>query len=224
MGADEDDLFWFKYYAENPDASSPVGFYRTDLKEDILSSLEALCLSLKSTKKSQRAWKWVILSADMMVTSSLVLFNTGPANVGALVEADQRKQWSMLNGLSEESRKPFVFGKVEFLQKLLDISVSENPFRASDPLILREEDMKLVKSLHENLRNDLTHFKPYSWSIELSGIPDRISAALEITETVMKSPGMYWSTSDQEDDFSRLLTRARQCIAAVQQRLQSERT
>jgi hypothetical protein len=48
------------------------------------------------------------------------------------------------------------------------------------------EQLKDLKKLHQEFRNQFTHFAPMQWSIELAGLPRIAKAALDLIEDAMQ--------------------------------------
>jgi hypothetical protein len=48
------------------------------------------------------------------------------------------------------------------------------------------QQLKQIRRLHQEFRNDFAHFVPKGWSIELAGLPAIIETALKLIEEAMK--------------------------------------
>jgi hypothetical protein len=184
-------------------ATLPLGYYRTDPVEDVLSSLEALCCALGAIRRSKRAWKWAILSADMLVTSALVQFNSGNLGIGALIEKQRQDlaKWYNCGERKDEHRPGFKL-HIDFLGNLLDLARSEYLVRNTPPLVISDNIASNILKMHEILRNDLIHFKDAGWLIDLASVPSSIDAVLEVTGKALGPNCPIWP--EQRDEIERL--------------------
>jgi hypothetical protein len=74
--------------------------------------------------------------------------------------------------------------KLAPFKELLDRG--QDPKRLSDPpLVLKEEQVRDLCILHDQLRNNFAHFASKGWSIELAGLPRIIGTAIDVTESLM---------------------------------------
>ena len=68
-----------------------MSYLRTDECQDVLSSLEQCVLSLAQARRSERAWKWVILSLHSALQGAMVCHLSGPDQLGALTKKNVAK-------------------------------------------------------------------------------------------------------------------------------------
>jgi hypothetical protein len=198
------------------DAPQP-GYWRTDPAEDVLSDLQALCFALGAARRNNRAWKWAILAADMLVQSALLIFNSGSTNIGAYERKDRERMWAWMDeGSRNGEPAPAEPLRVENLHGLLRLATGPHFFRGSPPLALPASLVSQVQKMHSAVRNDLTHFKSVSWSIELAGVPAWITAALDISEAALTQSDTHWASEDeQEEELVHLLAVARRRLSLV---------
>ena len=74
-------------------------YVRTDECQDVLASLEQCAFSLAQVRRSERAWKWVILSLHSALQGAMVCHLSGTEQLGAL-RGDDAKRWREWNNNS----------------------------------------------------------------------------------------------------------------------------
>lgn len=71
-------------------------------------------------------------------------------------------------------------------ERMADFMTLFRKYRKMYPCKGTIRQLKQIRRLHKEFRNDFAHFVPKGWSIELAGLPAIIEAALKLIEEAMK--------------------------------------
>ena len=189
-------------------ARETASFIRTDEALDVLASLETCAYSLASTKESDSAWKWAVLSMHSALQGAMVCHLSGSDNIGALQEKSFKARicWHEKRRRNSNSKAPEnkIANACELLKRLSGRSPRFE--EAGEIIEITETQRKSFKRLHD-LRNEFTHFPPQGWSIEIVLVRESLSFALEILELIAKDP---WPFRDMKTaNYSTLKTEMR---------------
>lgn len=155
-------------------------YFRTDECFDVLSSLEQCAFSLKQVYQSDylRAWKWVVISLHSALQGAMVCHLSGTGTVGALSKDSAKKRLKWNRNLGDKD-PGFVAPADELLDRMMiDPSKRYEQTDASE-IPVTDEQKKLFGRLH-NLRNEFSHFKTKSWSIEVTLIEEILEPVLDL--------------------------------------------
>ena len=194
---------------------------RTDERQDALASLEQCALSLTRARRSEGAWKWVVLSFHSAFQGAMVCHLSGTAQLGALTRKSasewlkwyERKNAGELETVREDVNE---FGMVRRTYASKDAPPNE---RAAPPLdllkrlscesarlepaggiiTLTASQQKSFQRLN-TLRNKLTHFRPKGWSIEIEFIKAAMEDVLDVLESIASDPWPFRHLSVEEHD------------------------
>ena len=177
-----------------------------DERLDVLASLEHCALSLIETKRSDRAWKWAVLSLHSALQGAMICHLSGTAQVGALTERSAAKwhDWHEKDRRGELDRIEDGVGELGIPRWRIK-HPSDNPpedyiatarelFKrltfvpsrlecAGGPIVVTSKHRKSFRRLHD-LRNTFTHFSPKGWSIEVEFIRDAMRDVLDVIERI----------------------------------------
>ena len=166
--------------------SEPMNtFVRADECQDVLGSLEQCAFSLAQAGRSERAWKWIVLSLHSALQGAMVCHLSGTERLGALQERDATK-WREWNNKSihegdedADDPPPERLADANELFKRLHRSAARIEDGCGGIISITEQQKASFKRLHE-LRNEFAHFSPKGWSIGLSGTKQAIYDVLNI--------------------------------------------
>ena len=183
-----------------------------DERTDILASLSLCSLSLNGISKYPARWKWLILALHNSLQGAMVCHLSGTAQLGALskhcVEVslewhDRDRRGEIIrvkNGKDEfgltlmRIQKKKDFPPIEYLanpevlfERLHNISIRCEPGCGS-LISITDVEQKSFNKLNA-FRNELTHFTPKGWSIEIIGLA---SMALDIVGVIKKISTDPW--------------------------------
>ena len=179
---------------------------QTDERLDVLVSLEHCALSLIETKRSDRVWKWAVLSLHSALQGAMICHLSGTAQVGALTKrsASEWLNWHERDGRgeieyvehgldefglprlrpkhpSDNPPEDYVAGAKELFKRLT--SVSSRLESAGELIVVTSKHRKSFRRLHD-LRNTFTHFSPKGWSIDVEFIRDAMRDVLDVIEHI----------------------------------------
>ena len=133
-------------------------FLRLTEELNALDDFEKAVFFIRETQHSDMAWKWVVLSLHGALYGFAISACQGTC-------AD-----SVLDGTRLIS-----FGEAIKRCKAC---------RPGKPLVLSSAERKSIDALKKSLRNNLEHFRPRHWSIELHGFPTMAMNCIRVIETL----------------------------------------
>lgn len=198
-----------------------MSYIHIDERLDVLASLELCAISLTHTRQTERAWKWVILSLHSALQGAMVCHLSGAAQLGALTTQSASKwldwynnkrhsetesmqedydEFGVPNTQAEDNGEPapvevvasatVLFERLYCRSKRIEESFGE-------VIPVTEQQKKSFKRLHR-LRNEVTHFSPKGWSIELSYIWEIIPDVLAVLGLILDDPWTFIHMSDED--------------------------
>jgi len=173
----------------------PDGYLSTDERDDVIASLEHLrrCLITSQTKSEE--WKWAILAAHAALCGALVCVTAGTAQVGCLSDKSRARMIAWLHSDFSAPRPPERLAEpAELLRRACSRTHSD---RRGPPLRISVNVLRDLARLHE-FRNQLMHFRPLGWSIELAGLPRMIGRAVDVAARLMRSIDVAHQLPDEQ--------------------------
>jgi hypothetical protein len=150
-------------------------YVRFDQREDVLASLELLHLIAPLLQERPSYWKWMIIGADNALYGAMVCALDDSTRTSTLTKKSRTKMLRWLRG-ETKGGPPKVW--------LEDYNVLLNKCVSDLRLVLTWQQRKDIERLHDEFRNELSHFKPgQGWSIEKAELLPRIieSALVSVT-------------------------------------------
>ena len=160
----------------------PSKYVRFDEVEDVLSSLGLLALCAPLVREEPSYWKWAIISAHSALQGAMVCALNDTSGVSVL---DKQSAREMREWFDKKTATPPKEKLAHFNTLLRRCCESKG-----QPLALSQAQLKDIKVLHDHFRNSFTHFVPQSWSIEKTGLPRIVGAAVDVTERLMAYPNV----------------------------------
>lgn len=149
---------------------------RTDEAEDVAGSIRHALRVAPFVTNDPQAWKWVMLALHSAVQGACVChLTTTAAPVGALTKRNTKEWLSYFEKQrTDAAMEPPPRTQLLTLPDLL--KAVRKPHSAgdrsnADGVAISDVELAWLKSVHEEVRNQLVHFAPMGWSIEVSGIP-----------------------------------------------------
>ena len=167
-------------------------YIRTDERLDVLSSLEQCAFSLKQTRRSGRAWKWVVISLHSALQGAMVCHLTGGESIGALRKgaAENRRawheKWRFTDDPGPEPKGMKIADTPELFKRLKDSSKRYECGGGEIPITPKQD--KSFERLHKGLRNQFIHFHPQGWSIEEALIEEVVEDIIEVIGLIADDP------------------------------------
>lgn len=183
-------------------------FVRTDECQDVLASLEQCAFSLAQARRSERAWKWVILSLHSALQGAMVCHLCGPGQLGALQErsAENWRKWNeqYIQDGAEDSGDPARkrlarerLADATELFRRLHCSAARIEDGCGGIISITDQQRDSFEFLHD-LRNQFTHFSPGGWSIDLFGIKQAIEDVLNVMCLIADDGGLLRCMTEQD--------------------------
>lgn len=184
-------------------------FVHTDECQDVLASLDQCAFSLAQAHRSERAWKWVILSLHSALQGAMVCHLSGPEQLGALQE-DDAKRWLKWNNNSiqsgdKDAGDPPPAPRIADARKLfkrLRCSTARIEAECGGVVSITEQQRESFARLHA-LRNEFSHFRPKGWSIRLNGAKRLVDDMLNIMCRIAEDSWPFRHMTEQDRDILR---------------------
>ena len=162
-------------------------YYRTDLKENAIDDLEKLFKFLELTKEDESYWKWAIIALHSSLYKFMLLVLKNPDCSGIWEKIKKKKVGFVykINFFNAENKL------ISFLKAFKWIQDTErmSGFVNSKAFISTPEIDEAMKRLNIELRNQLFHFKPKGWSVEILLIEEIIQKTLPIIKFIVFESG-----------------------------------
>ena len=196
-------------------------YIRTDECQDVLASLEHCALSLKQAQRSDRSWKWVVLSLHSALQGAMVCHLSGTAQLGALTKncAEEWLEWRerdhrgeitwIQEGVDEfgvptrriENKKDqppenFVAPAGKLFKRLSCTSLRIEG-ECGGIISITEKQRESFTLLHKR-RNTFTHFSPKGWSIEINFVEDIIDDILDVLCSILDDQWPFRHMPDED--------------------------
>jgi hypothetical protein len=150
---------------------------RFNEREDVIASTDLLALVAPTLKTRPTNWKWIILAAHSGLQGALVcaIKDSTGTNVLSKQSAAATLAW-----LQNPTGAP----PPQYLDHYPALS---RKYRKKYPCsTVTAQQLKDLKKLHNEFRNNFTHFAPMQWSIEVVGLTRIVKAALDLVEDAMQ--------------------------------------
>jgi hypothetical protein len=149
---------------------------RFDEYEDVLASTDLLAMVAPNLQKHPSNWKWMILAAQNGLQGALVCAIQDTSGTSIL----EKKSATRVLRYFEipEGDMP--------QERMADFMTLFRKYRKMYPCKGTIQQLKQIRRLHQEFRNDFAHFVPKGWSIEVAGLPAIIGTALKLIEEAMK--------------------------------------
>ncbi len=147
----------------------------------MLASLEEVRHQVERALGDPKQWKWAIIAMCSALNGALVCHLTGSAGIGALNKKCAVETLKALNDdKPEEIPKPWLAYPKTLLQRSQRREQPDTRIESAGPQIMVSKCQKTAFDTLFDFRNELIHYKPSGWSIEVSGFPSLFWSCLEI--------------------------------------------
>lgn len=205
-------------------ASETLDYYRTDEFIECESAVKELTRALKAIPDDVFAWKWAILAAHNMLQNACVCILTRTDELGAFSKVSEHEMYEYLYGetngvrnldnpnLEHPSPK---LADTRTLIKRLPKSIGASMTKRNAKKVPFDEAGDLSR-LH-GFRNELMHFPPQSWSLEISGLPRIIRAAVRVTSAIVRSSEYQRHNRFNQEHMTQLLAQVSNLLNGLEQ-------
>jgi hypothetical protein len=152
-----------------------ASWVRFDEYEDVLASTDLLAMVAPNLRKHPSNWKWMILAAQNGLQGALVCAIQDTSGTNILETKSATKVLRYLEALEGDIPQ----------ERMADFMTLFRRYRKMYPCKGTIQQLKQIRRLHQEFRNDFAHFVPKGWSIELAGLPAIIETALKLIEEAM---------------------------------------
>ena len=181
----------------------PEIWLRTDEYEEAVSSLEFATEEIGQVSEDLYRWKWIILSLHNAVQGFMVISLRGTNGLRVLKD-DVAKAWLK----AHEAGEPLPEEKLDSFLNLY--KKTKNGLSNGVKFKPVGTQGRSIKKL-DSLRDELIHFTPKGWSLEVSGLPGIcIDCFAIIRFLAFESGAATW----YEEEFE---TRARNALKSVEE-------
>ncbi|UNU41618.1 hypothetical protein EAO27_02015 [Sphingopyxis sp. YF1] len=148
----------------------------TDEAEDVAGSLRQARRAFNSTATDAQSWKWVTLAMHSAIQGACVCHLTTTASpIGAVTKSNASEWISYFEKSRTDPKAIPPRTHLMALPALLKAVRRANSAgdRSNDVgVMISDDELRWLCRLHDDVRNQFTHFAPMSWALETSGIPD----------------------------------------------------
>ena len=186
-------------------------YLRFDEVEDVLLSLDLLALVAELILKQPSYWKWMIIAAHDALQGAMVCALNDTSGVNVLADRSARETLEWHDAPKGTMPNQWLAGFESLLTRCQDKSRMED-----EPLVLTKEQLKDLRRLHEEFRNNFSHFTPMSWSIEIAGLPRIVGTAVDCIEYLMGcTQALIKLTGNQKRRLSKNIKETRALLAML---------
>jgi hypothetical protein len=150
---------------------------RFNERDDVIASTNLLALVAPTLKTTPTNWKWMILAAHSGLQGALVCAIKDSTGTNVLTKKSAEATLAWLENPTGVYPAPYLEHyptlSKKYRKKYPDCSITL-------------QQLKDLKKLHSEFRNQFTHFAPMQWSIEEAGLPRITKAALDLIEESMQ--------------------------------------
>ena len=189
----------------------------TNEYEEAVSALEFTAEAARQLGSNAYRWKWVIVGMHNAIQGLMVLALRGGAGLAALPDK-VAQEWIRAYRTGEkpprEKLDTFLnlYRKVRSGRMLLYVQS-----RRFVPSGNQGRSMRMLNSL----RNELVHFLPKTWSLDLSGLPALCLDCLDVGEFLISTSGnVHWPRKMHRHRSSRAIHEARLALQAAAKRFE----
>jgi hypothetical protein len=153
----------------------PAIYLETDEAEDVAGSIRHALASWNLAKEDLHAHKWLLLAVHSALQGACVChLTTTFAPVGATTSQNTVEwlEWAESRHSNPTLKQPKT--KICSLPELLKRVRKPNSAGDGSPetgISISDSELSYLIRIHEDLRNQFTHFEPMGWVIDMSGVP-----------------------------------------------------
>lgn len=162
--------------------TAPANWLRLDERSNAMDNL-SMCERFLTTLPDPIRWKWVIVALHQALYGYAVAAVQG-TNASSVLTDPENHQSNLISIW-------------EALRRTKDRA---NLWGGTAPLVTTEEEWKAVERVVSEFRNGFEHFRPMSWSIEVSGMPDLVLHVVRVLEGVAIGASSHhaWENGQRE--------------------------
>jgi hypothetical protein len=169
-------------------------------ESNALDYLEKAVFFIQTAKNNPLDWKWAMIAIHGALYGFTICTLAG-------TDAEQNVCDKTKGGYRK---------LIDFREALKRCQKSEwmNLSGYTKPLKISDKQKRAVLCIHEEFRNQFLHYRPVCWLIELGGMPEIISDALDVIGAVTQDMGSYYTHYDRNQVASLVAAGKQACQAA----------
>ena len=173
----------------------------TDEAKDVAGSIRHAIRTRGFVDEDPQAWKWLLLALHSALQGSCIAhLTTTSAPIGALTEKSTAEWLEFLeNGRFDSSLRPPETRVLALPQLLKKVRKPHSAGDRSNEVGVRitDQEYEWLRHLHDEIRNQFSHFQPMGWSVEVSGIP---KMAKLVSRIVLEILDIGWAFRHLEEE------------------------
>ncbi|MBW4330639.1 hypothetical protein KY084_07080 [Stakelama sp. CBK3Z-3] len=151
-------------------------FISTNHAEDVAGSVRQAIRMNQFLNEDSQAWKWAILALHSALQGACVCHLTRTAECLGATTKQNTKDWlkyfeERRRDIAAQPPKIHIMPLPDLLKAVRKCN-SAGDGRNDSSINITEGDFNLLRHLHDDIRNQFTHFEPMNWAIETSGISE----------------------------------------------------
>ena len=164
---------------------------RIDEVTDVDGSVRHALRCASFVRDDPYTWKWIILALHSALQGACVAHLTTTASPLGAVTKRNAKEWKIYFDQSWEhdatkTPETFLMNLPDLLKSIRKANSVGSGGNAAG-IVICDSEFEWLKRIHNELRNQFTHFEPMSWSIELTGLPKLISVMVRIILEIIEA-------------------------------------
>ncbi|WP_424939278.1 hypothetical protein [Aliiroseovarius sp. S253] len=203
--------------------SDSSGYYSTDEFIECESAVKELTRALKAIPDDVFAWKWAILAAHNMLQNACICILTRTDGLGVFSNDGEKAMHNYLYGEKDGVRNRDDPNSERPNPRLADTRLLINRLPKSIGASMTKRNAKEIpfneagdlSRLHE-FRNEFAHFSPQSWSLEISGLPRIIRAAVRISDAIIQSSDYQRHNRFDQETMAQLMAQVNELLDGIE--------
>jgi hypothetical protein len=180
----------------------------TDEKEDLLTSLTMLNLTLIEVRKDVSAWKWAIIVTHSALQSAFVCYLSSIGNSLLVAKPEDADAWLKAHYSDKTYPEMMLDSFLNLYHKIKQKKIDGYKF------VPHGTQGKNIKRLNK-YRNEFIHFFPKDWSIEVSGLPEICKDCLDVISQLYTNTLQRHFQKDQQSSLILLLDSCYQILNQI---------
>lgn len=186
-----------------------MAYLDLDLKEHVFTDLEEVPQLLTRIHKKPAGLKWVILAIDSALYHAMILALQNTDCSGVWMKPEPRFPNGDINMFDPKAKLIGFHDALSWVQERARMS----GYVGAQPLSISAGAIERLKELHE-MRNDIVHHLPVSWTISAVPVMAYVLDALPIIDFLLLKSGRVGLIEEEVARLRAAVSRTRAVIAA----------
>lgn len=186
---------------------------RTDEAQQAVLALRMASEQLSRVTANPHHWQWVIIGLHNALQGFMVLALRGTNNLNVLTDKCAMEWMAAYERGDSKYPEPKLDNFLNLYKKIN--SARMNMYIHSQHFKPRGTQGRSIKKLN-SLRNELIHFVPKGWSLEVSGLPQIVADCLDaISFLAFQCGNVFWHDAELESQTKELIENARRDVSLI---------